>query len=644
MRASTLCLLTTLIAAAGPVAAAAAASVADCHAASGESVLVSTSIPAIDARAVWLDARAVLWPQKSASSRFAIHHASNGGILTESGASATGADLRLPLKAAPKAQAGPPHYLGAGATLVLSEAGRTRLPTLLRGEVVLVEEDAAGQVLDATRIQPAGALDALFAAAAEPLDFGAKVHRDRPGGPQTDFRVWAPTAQGVALCLYPDATGAADTVLPLTRDPASGAWHTGVPGDLSARAAAYTYLVDVFVPGRGLVRNRVTDPYALSLTTDSARSVVIDLDAPDLAPAGWAQDARPTRVRAPTDLVIYELHVRDFSASDLTVPAEHRGKYLAFTDTGSDGMQHLARLAQAGVTDVHLLPIFDLATVPETGCVTPRPEGAPDGETQQATVEAVKAVDCFNWGYDPWHFTAPEGSYATDPADGRVRILELRRMVQALHRLGLRVGMDVVYNHTTASGQHPRSVLDRIVPGYYHRLDARGQVERSTCCDNTATEHRMMAKLMIDSTVVWARDHRIDSFRFDLMGHQPRDAMLRLQRAVDAAAGRHIHLIGEGWNFGEVADGRRFVQASQLSLNGSGIATFSDRARDAVRGGGAGDNGLDQIARQGWINGLFLDPNPESQGRATRDDLLRATDLVRVGLAGSLRGYALQTP
>ena len=323
------------------------------------------------------------------------------------------------------------------------------------------------------------------------------------------------------------------------------------------------------------------------------------------------------------------------------MPAAHRGKYLAFADSDSKGMRHLRALAQAGLTDVHLLPVFDIASVPESGCVSPSPAGAPDGEEQQAAVEAVKAGDCFNWGYDPLHFTAPEGSYASDADDPRVRIVEFRAMVQALHRLGLRVGMDVVYNHTSASGQQPKSVLDRVVPGYYHRLNADGEVETSTCCDNTATEHRMMAKLMIDSAVVWARDHRIDSFRFDLMAHQPRAAMEQLQRRVNAATGRHIHLIGEGWNFGEVANGARFVQASQLSLNGSGIATFSDRARDAVRGGGAGDNGVDQVRRQGYINGQFYDPNALAQ--STEEDLKRSADLVRVGLAGSLRGFTMRT-
>jgi pullulanase-type alpha-1,6-glucosidase len=200
--------------------------------------------------------------------------------------------------------------------------------------------------------------------------------------------------------------------------------------------------------------------------------------------------------------------------------------------------------------------------------------------------------------------------------------------------------MDVVYNHTTASGQSPRSVLDRIVPGYYHRLDANGVVERSTCCDNTATEHAMMARLMIDSAELWVRHYGIDSFRFDLMGHQPRDAMARLQARVDAAAGRRVELIGEGWNFGEVADGRRFVQASQGSLQGSGIGTFSDRARDAIRGGGPADRG-DALWVQGYANGLHYDDNGRGTG-ATRADLLHAADLVRAGLAGTLADYRME--
>src|SRR5690606_14288799 len=202
--------------------------------------------------------------------------------------------------------------------------------------------------------------------------------------------------------------------------------------------------------------------------------------------------------------------------------AELRGRYLAFAAEDSDGIAHLRALARAGLTDVHLLPVYDIASVPEDGCVTPAiPQAPAYSPLQQAAMMELARRDCFNWGYDPFHFNAPKVSYASDPSDGAVRIREFRAMVMALHRMGLRVGMDVVYNHTFASGQERGSVLDRIVPGYYHRLDATGVVETSTCCANTATEHAMMARLMIDSAELWVRHYHIDSFRFDLMGHQP---------------------------------------------------------------------------------------------------------------------------
>ncbi|MFZ2752179.1 MAG: alpha-1,6-glucosidase domain-containing protein, partial [Lysobacteraceae bacterium] len=263
-------------------------------------------------------------------------------------------------------------------------------------------------------------------------------------------------------------------------------------------------------------------------------------------------------------------------------------------------------------------------------------------EAQQAAAGAARATDCFNWGYDPWHFTAPEGSFASNADDGAARIREFRAMVMALNSAGLRVGMDVVYNHTSASGQNDKSVLDRIVPGYYQRLNAAGDIERSTCCENTATENRMMAKLMIDSVKTWATQYRIDSFRFDLMGHQPRAVMERLRDEVSAAAGHPIQLIGEGWNFGEVANGARFVQASQLSLNGSGIGTFSDRARDHVRGGSGFDSGNALRSNQGYINGMHYDDNG-SGGNKSRNDLMWSGDVIKVGLAGSIRDYVMKT-
>jgi pullulanase-type alpha-1,6-glucosidase len=491
----------------------------------------------------------------------------------------------------------------------------------------------------ATRVQAAGALDDLYSAAAGLDKLGVDIANGR-----TSFTVWAPTAQQAAVCVYNTAGSSARAVYQMRFDQATGAWNAAVPGDLTGKY--YTYAVDVPVDGAagsgGIVRNLVTDPYSISLSTDSKRSYIARLDTPRLKPAGWDATPTPQTVKSPTDMVVYELHVRDFSINDPSVPEHLRGKYAAFTRTQSRGMRHLAALAKSGLTDVHLLPVYDIASVPERGCAVPRPAGAPASDAQQALVKKTAETDCFNWGYDPYHYNAPEGSYASDPADGARRVVEFRQMVDSLHKLGLRVGMDVVFNHTFIAGQHEKSVLDRIVPGYYHRLNAQGAIERSTCCDNTATENLMMGKLMIDSVALWATEYRIDSFRFDLMGHQPRAVMEALQQRVNAAAGHDVQLIGEGWNFGEVANGARFVQASQLSLNGSGIGTFNDRIRDAVRGGSAGDSGEALFARQGWINGLVYDPN-QYAGHHEATELLRAADMVRAGLAGSIRSYPLQT-
>jgi len=650
-----------------PVSAAvSAAALADCDG-GHQSVLLpmpkplgeaSTATVPVITQAIWLDSRLIRWrglPAAAPGSQFKLYHSARAQLAALPGQRVLGADGSLPLT--PSRLLAPElserfAWFGEGITLAARQTDVPRLRVLHRGQLLLVQEDGAGRVLRSTSLQHAAALDELFAAAENEPALGATVQ-----GQRTQFKLWAPTAQNVRLCLFD--SGAADSparrLSSLQRDSSTGLWSASEARDLTGRY--YIYLVDVFVPGVGLVRNRVTDPYALSLTTDSRRTWIGDLNAPALKPAGWDSTPAPRRVKHATDMVIYELHVRDFSIGDSSVPAAHRGKYLAFTHPASNGFVHLKAMSDAGLTDVHLLPVFDLATVPEVGCeaatrsATPAAGLPADSEAQQATVMAAAASDCFNWGYDPFHFTAPEGSFATDAADGATRILEFRRMVLALHRAGLRVGMDVVYNHTTASGQHQKSVLDRIVPGYYQRLNPEGKVEMSTCCDNTATEHRMMAKLMIDSAVVWARDHRIDSFRFDLMGHQPRAVMERLQVVVDRAAGREVQLIGEGWNFGEVQNGKRFVQASQLSLNGSGIATFSDRSRDAARGGGCCDNAEQTVQRQGWLTGLHYDPNgaapmpttlaalAASSTAATRAELLRHADLIRVGLAGTLKGF-----
>jgi pullulanase-type alpha-1,6-glucosidase len=302
---------------------------------------------------------------------------------------------------------------------------------------------------------------------------------------------------------------------------------------------------------------------------------------------------------------------------------------------------------------LHLLPVFDIATIPEVRADHEEPAcdlealtaANPAGEEQQACIEPIRDTDGFNWGYDPWHYTTPEGSYATDP-EGPVRTRQFREMVAAINDAGLRVVMDVVYNHTTAHGQDPRSVLDRIVPGYYQRLSSTGAVETSTCCSNTATEHAMMEKLMVDSVVTWATEYKVDGFRFDLMGHHSRANMEAVRAALDELTvaddgvdGSSIYVYGEGWNFGEVANNARFQQASQLELFGAGIGTFSDRLRDAVRGGGPFD---DDPRIQGFASGLYTAANTSPANGSTEQQLARLLlyhDQIKVGLAGNLRDY-----
>lgn len=592
-----------------------------------------------EARAVWLNAHLIKWPGANPTATFKLHYTSKGLLTVRDGARVEDAEASITLvtlaaRLEPKTAARF-NYLGDGIVLSVAPRDRAKVRVALMGHAVLVEEDAAGRVLRSTNAQIAGALDDLYGAA-KSIALGARVTPK-----ETEFALWAPTARSVELCVYESGSGNAASGWSMSRSGATGVWQKRVRPSMQGKY--FAYVVDVYVPNVGWVRNRVTDPYSVSLTTDSLRSYIVDLNDARTMPPGWSNAPRPKKVKSPTDMSIYELHVRDFSINDPTVSADNRGKYLAFTESEANGMKHLAAISQAGLTDVHLLPVFDIATIPEAGCVTPQVTGAPDSEVQQKTINDVAGKDCFNWGYDPFHFNAPEGSYASDAADGLKRIVEFRQMVMALNRIGLRVGMDVVYNHTSASGQSVKSVLDRIVPGYYHRLNAAGKVEQSTCCENTATENMMMAKLMIDSAVLWAKQYRIDSFRFDLMGHQPRGAMEELQAAVNRATGRHVELIGEGWNFGEVENGKRFVQATQLSLNGIGIGTFTDRMRDAVRGGAYNDTRDGIIKSQGYINGLVYAPNALADKARPREDLLKAADMVRVGLAGSIRDYTLIT-
>lgn len=483
-------------------------------------------------------------------------------------------------------------------------------------------------------MQTAGVLDDLYAQKAAKASLGPVFTKDA-----VTLSVWAPTAQSVAL----DLDGRA---VAMRRDGATGVWS--VKGPRSWQGKQYRYAVKVWAPSvQKVVTNKVTDPYSTALTADSERSLVVDLDAKNLAPSGWSALKKPKAVPL-RDAQIQELHIRDFSVGDRT--AKHPGTYLAFTDKDSKGSEHLRELAKAGTSYVHLLPAFDIATIPEKKSEQATPDcdlttyGAAS-ERQQECVAKSAAKDAYNWGYDPYHYTVPEGSYASDP-DGTARTVEFRKMVGSLNADGLRVVMDVVYNHTAASGQAKTSVLDRIVPGYYQRLLADGSVATSTCCANTAPENAMMGKLVVDSIVTWAKEYKVDGFRFDLMGHHPKANILAVRKALDALTvekdgvdGKKIILYGEGWNFGEVADDARFVQATQKNMAGTGIATFSDRARDAVRGGSPfdADPGV-----QGFASGLYTDPNASKANGTEAEQkarLLHYQDLIKVGLTGNLAAY-----
>ena len=526
--------------------------------------------------------------------------------------------------------------------LRVTETDPELLAEILKGQIAVIARNQDGRALDATGVEIPGVLDDLY-----PYDgpLGVTFEGDVP-----TLRVWAPTAKAVSLLLMNENTATDNAIeMPMEFDSATGVWS--ITGDADWKGQYYLYKVEVFAPSTGKIEtNLVTDPYSLSLSMNSTRSQIVDLGDADLKPADWDLLQKPA-LAAPEDIVLYELHIRDFSIGDQTVPEELRGTYKAFTVKESNGMKHLSSLAQAGLTHVHLLPAFDIASINEdksTWQIVDEIQLAsepPDSDQQSIAVNAIKDNDGFNWGYDPLHYTVPEGSYATDP-NGTARILEFREMVQSLNQSGLRVVMDVVYNHTHASGQDEKSVLDRVVPGYYHRLNADGGVEKSTCCENTASEHAMMRKLMIDSLITWARDYKVDGFRFDLMGHHMLADMQAVRAALDALTlekdgvdGKSIYIYGEGWNFGEVANNARGENATQLNIAGTGIGVFNDRLRDGVRGGGPFSDPRDQ----GFVTGLFLasNPNEKREADAKQAQLNEYADWIRLGLAGNLAEYEL---
>ena len=478
----------------------------------------------------WLRSGVIAWdlPDDREGLSYRLHWAPEGGLTAEDGAIVGGSSSPLALDAAglPAAVREQFPHLAAYEALRVPAAARRRARELLTGQLVVAAYDADGRLVRATGMQiPACSTTSTPADAR----LGPTWRGRRPR-----LAVWAPTAKQVGLLI---SLNGLERRVAMQRGE-DGVWRA--KGRRGWRNAAYAYEVKVYVPTLDeVVTNVVTDPYSLALTTNSRRSVLVDLrDA--LARSAGLEPARQAVARPARGL------------DDLRAP---RARLLDHRRDGPGrASRHLPRLHGRGqrrhAPPARARPRRDRrrctccrrTTSRRSRRTAPRSRSRPatcasfppDSEAQQACIEPVRDEDGFNWGYDPLHYTTPEGSYATEP-DGPARTLEFRRMVQGINGAGLRVVMDVVYNHSPAAGQDPKSILDRVVPGYYQRLNATtGAVETSTCCSNTATEHRMMEKLMVDSVVTWARHYKVDGFRFDLMGHHSKANMLAVRRALDA--------------------------------------------------------------------------------------------------------------
>lgn len=382
-------------------------------------------------------------------------------------------------------------------------------------------------------------------------DLGAVWSKEK-----TTFKVWAPTAEEVRVNLYKEGTGDAaewKRQLKMQREE-QGVWAVEKKGNLNG--IYYTYEVMV-----GGVTREACDPYARTTGVNGERAMVLDLRSTN--PKGWEQDKSPHAGRGITDAVIYELHIRDVS-SDKSSGIRHTGKFLGLAEKGTKtpggnptGLDHIKKL---GVTHLHLLPFYDYGSVDETRLEEPQ----------------------FNWGYDPVNYNVPEGSYATDPYHGEVRVRELKEMILALHRSGISVVMDVVYNHVHDAEQF---CFNKIVPGYFSRIDQDGNYSNGSGCGNdTASERSMVKKYIVDSVFYWAQEYHIDGFRFDLAGLLDTETINAIVKEVH---GRYPDVIfyGEGWNMYTGLTKEGYLMATQSnSRQTPGFAYFNDTIRDLLKG------------------------------------------------------------
>ena len=373
----------------------------------------------------------------------------------------------------------------------------------------------------------------------------------------TRLRLWAPTAQSVAVNLYRKGnSSAAMGTLPMERGP-QGVWSIWLPGDQHGRYYTYTVTAD------GVSRKTI-DPYARAAGVNGQRGMIVDLGRTD--PPGWERDVRP--VILPSQRAVWEVSVRDFSQDAASgVRPAWRGKFMAFTQQNTtlhgDGIHPtcLNYLKRLGVKYVQLMPIFDFGSVDE----------------------AKPLMRQYNWGYDPTNYNIPEGSYSTDPTRGEVRIRECKEMIAALHAAGIGVVMDVVYNHMYRN-ENP---LNDTVPCYFFRQNEDGSFSNGSGCGNEFASERVMARrYMIDSILYWAQEYHIDGFRFDLMGLYDVETINAVRAALDRLpGGRDILMYGEPWQGGGSQLHRYEANKANLAMLDERVGIFCDNTRDAIKGG-----------------------------------------------------------
>ena len=390
----------------------------------------------------------------------------------------------------------------------------------------------------------------------------------------TTFKVWSPNAASVRVNIFEhgsDNEGDAGSIMSraMSLDKTTGVWSVTINGDLLNKY--YTYSVT-----HGKTTKETADVYAKACGVNGQRSMVVDLSTTN--PEGWEND-KHVLVQNQTDASVWEISVADFSSSESSGVSEaNRGKYLAFTEEGTtvNGVQGASStcvdyLKKLGVKYVQIMPFYDFGSVDESKNI----------------------MDQYNWGYDPVNYNCPEGSYSTNPKKGEVRIKECKQMIQALHNAGIGVIMDVVYNHTYTSD----SWLQRTVPNYYYRMNNDGTFSNGSGCSNdTASEHLMFRKYMIDSVTYWASEYHIDGFRFDLMGLHDVTTMNSIRTALDNlyadGSGSQILMYGEAWDMATNCD-EGTVLASQKNLKqlSDRIGAFDDTIRDAIKGSTGGTDG-----------------------------------------------------